>query len=292
MSSQNRVLLPLCLLSVAIIAGCSAGSSSSVDEGKMNIDTQSLGEGGCLNLQKLRAKFAGFPDGTIVRRITTSYEMSPVKPEDAIRRGFLSLNSFSNYIYSESASNRVIGGMAAVTQTGCESVKLSTDLEGAKTYKIVPAAAFADTPQPAPPLSLQLLSDDGVSMTWTLLGERDLEITTKSAVIDPCPEYTKAIATSTVHFSWGSEDDLAQKSSKISRAYLRTMSTAVVNMPDALLGLATQSQTDEQVTASGGDLQSLAKATLDSQIEQCPYRANPPSGDEPPSSGDNTPAHP
>jgi len=278
--SKNIVIMSFVLVSVI---GCAQGGGGSgeapMDPKQLDVASNEITKDGCLNLELLRKKMSAFPSQAQVRRSSTTFDMQPTSESEAVRRAFLSLNAFSNYIYQQAGISEVMDEMPKISQKKCESVTLATRLEGAKKYRIVMAEKQKTT-------VLHLENDDGTSMTWQWTGLRGFEVTIKGPVMDPCPHYAKAISTSTVQWVWGSKQELENTPARISRQYLRVISTAVVDMPEELLNLATYDEKDSQIRVSAVELKGLRSATVDPQMYQCPYRANPPSGDEPPPSND------
>ncbi len=259
---SNRIVLlasSLLLLSCAPEAGSPGG-------GPTDLVPTSLTASGCLDLGASFAQLRAMSPETRVRTSTSSVQLDG----ESLRRNFVGEISFSHYMYSEKSAAQA--EWPDVSQTGCESLSMRSAPGGEQHFKIQPSED---------PSSLVIERDDGYRMEWKLAGARNISVITTATIMDRCPQYVLAKATTTVDYRWGSPIDLSSQPITLSRSMLRAISMIVTDMPVSLLTLATF-DTDDEVTASPRDLASLTKSTIDPETQFCPYRAEPPSGAEPP----------
>ncbi|MES2962928.1 MAG: hypothetical protein V4760_03490 [Bdellovibrionota bacterium] len=253
------------LLSVGLLVSSCAPDSGSPG-GAVDLEPNSLGANGCLDLG---ATFSQIRAMSPALRMRTSTSVVDVLG-DNLRRNFIGEASFSNFKYEERALPDV--SLPEVTQTGCESLTIRTGPDGEQLYMI---KASED------PSVLVIERADGHHMEWKITSTRSLEALMIIPVMDRCPLYEKAKVKSVMEYRWGSDDELGGAPAFVSRATLRAISSVVSEMSPTLLRLATF-ETDDLVKAPKGELAKLAKAKVDPETQDCPYRAEPPSTTEPP----------
>lgn len=281
MSKDRLMILVTALASIATLASCSSGGGDSFGGGTENtpptqsfdIQAADVTSDGCLQLPALYEKLKALPSEARLRRYTPDFNIQPADSgSNELRRNFVAIVSFSNFLYEEKSAPLFIPDYPAVTQTACESAQFSSPLEGTQILQIVPTENAN---------ILKMVRDDGAEITYELKGPRELEIRFSGDVIDPCPNYNRAKATNIQKLTWGTDSEMEQAPLLVSKSFLNQISVGVQDMPTELASLAVTSDSDF-VTASALDLRSLTASSLDPRIQNCPYKASPPDGEEPP----------
>lgn len=249
-----------------LLTSCAPDSGPSISP--VDLVPSSLSAGSCLDLGATFTRLRSMGPDTSVRLHTTSVDVDG----KGLRRNFVGEIAYANFRFSTMRSRDAEREWPNVTQNGCESVVMSSGSAGDRIYKII---AQDD------PSVLKLERDDGYVMQWKIEGPRQLSLETTAMIMDRCPEYVPATATTRIDYTWGAPDEVAAVETRVSRAMLRAISMVVVDMPVPLLTLATF-DTEDDVKAPPGDLAKLPRSTIDPEMQNCPYRAEPPSGAEPP----------
>jgi hypothetical protein len=270
--------LALVTVTIAVSSLFSACSSSSdggdvgIAPGSLDIAGESLTAQGCLDLTQVTDALRRMPGQAHVRRHTQNFSIEPLEADQPLRKNFIALAAIAQFSFDERAAGQSLARLPVYSQTGCQSVDVIDSSGVPKTFTVVPSENRA---------SIHIQREDGTSQVWTLKGPREIELVETSLTMDPCPHYMRAKTTTMTTLTWGTESDIAKAEVPISRSYLRAISTAVIEMPEALKALATFDQEDA-IVAPLVELRDLKVAAIDPQIHQCPYKANPPSGEEPP----------
>jgi hypothetical protein len=257
----------------------------------MDVSGQDVTRDGCLNLQLLREKLKALPDQAVIRRYTSDFDIEKHKDAaNAPRANFSAVSAFAHFQYSEAAArlalNPAQSGPFVILDQGeqrdCNAVTIRNPIAGERVLRIVSTKS---------PNKIELESDERERVVFTLNSPRELQIEVDSAEIDFCPSYEKARIREKLVQSWGKASDLDLVPLTISTTYLKKMTLAVTEMPQALSYLISQAS-DESISVTRADLSDLALAPLDRKLQVCPYRATPPSGEEPPPPSDPAPATP
>jgi hypothetical protein len=285
----TRTFLITCTAALSVMA-CSEGKNvSELVAGEAgneestrgyDVDLTSVSPEGCLNLSELNATLAALPPDAIVRRHSLNFQIdNETEDGSRVRRNFQALAAFARFKFSERASSLEALDQPTLIQHGCETLDSSNDVEGTQSFAITPGET-AET--------LHMKDADGTEYTYRLKDARTLEVTTKGLAIDPCPSYPRAKIESTEIITWGRPDDLAKVPIMISRDMLRKISVVVQEMPEDLRGLVSTS-TEDLVPVAGSDLHILKATPMESNILKCPYKAKPPTGEEPPPPAPDSP---
>ena len=255
-------------LIAALSVGClwSCAPESGPAGGPVDLEPNSLNVNGCLDLG---ATFTQIRAMSPALRLRTSTSLVDVLG-DNLRRNFIGEATFSNFKHEEKPLSEAT--LPEIAQTGCESLTMTTGPGGGQVYMIKPSED---------PSVLVLENADGQQMEWKVTSARSLEARRLTPIVDRYPLYEKAKVKTVLEYRWGSSDELAGSPTFVSRAMLRAISSVVLDMPPALLRLATF-DTDDSVKAQASDLARLMGATVDPETQDCPYRAEPPSSAEPP----------
>jgi hypothetical protein len=298
-TKSNRTFLNLTILTATALisipllscgqnrnsAANSDGTSNSGSTSAFDLKSESLSPAGCLNLQLLASQLSTLPKEAEVRYHTRTFDMDERAVDGtALRRNFTAVAALAHFSFEQISSRAFVGNLPTITQKDCESVGMTSEIEGARLYKVVPPLAIGELKlmmMQKDPASPDRLIESGHELIYSMKGPRQLEITMTSVAIDPCPSYAKARGAAVQEIDWGSSDDLAAQPIRISRKYVGLISIAVEFMPKNLLDLVTRNS-DELISASAGDMKELRQSAPSADISKCPYRTTPPSGTEPP----------
>lgn len=238
---------------------------------------------GCLNLQAIFEKIRQLPESTVLRRYTASQRLEPRDhSKGSIRRNFTAIASFSHFMFEEKGLALASEDLPLALQADCSTANLAIDPAGMKPYQLETVEKES---------RVQLVGEDGQRIVYELAGPRELVVTTDAFAMDPCPDFAKVKTTTTRVLSWGSQEDLDRTPIQIERDLLRRISIGVADMPSELLTLVAQ-DSGPLIEVPARSLRSLASSTLETSVLQCPLRAKPPSGEEPPPSQDASEAPP
>ena len=284
-----QMLMSATLLS-ALLISCGrsqnpTGGSDFQAASALDLSSENLSPGGCLNLEIVAKQLQSLPGGAQVRYHTKNFEMSAATSEGtAVRRNFTAIAALAHFSFEQISSRQFVGELPAIKQTGCDAVEMTSEIEGARIYKVERPLANGELKlmmMQKDPQSPDLLIETGHELTYSMKSPRQLEITMTSVSIDPCPSYAKAKGTGVQEIYWGTADELATTPIQISRKYVGLISVAVDFMPRNLMDLVSRN-TDETVFPAAADLKDLKRSSPAADISKCPYRTSPPSGTEPP----------
>lgn len=280
MRARSFRTITVALASAAFAMSCSKGggflgAGGEEDHGSppptYDVKTEEISASGCLDLSALYGKLRSLPSDAVMRRYTSDFSIKG-PGNTSLRRDFVSIAAFANFAFEEKSADLYRDSFPTVVQTACDSVEFSDPLAGSETFKIEPSTATN---------TLTITREDGETRTFTLKSPRELEVVTKANTMDPCPNYTVGASTTSQSYLWGTDGEVAQQPIQVSKAYLKKISSGVTQMPGDLESLVIHESAD-YITVMSQDLRSLTAATLDPEILDCPYKANPPEGDEPP----------
>jgi hypothetical protein len=281
------VLTSACSMSLSKLAGGNHGGGDGGGDGgggsgplaqpaSLDLNVTDLSPNGCLDLQMVADRFHTFPQGSVIREYTQNFEMEnqSVDSKQLPRlRNMTAETAFSNFAYEERGAELYVSDMSTFTQTGCTGLDVTNQLGSTQHFSIV----SGDEPN-----ALHIKSADGqTDISYILKSARSMDIITVAPRIDRCPDFLKAIATTTRTREWGSQAEIDNTVVKIKAELLRKISVAVREMPDALATLLSVSSGDT-LQPETRDLRQLKNAALDPNIVRCPFDATPPSADEPP----------
>lgn len=252
----------------------------------LDVNAEEVSTDGCLDLEKIQFRMAGFPKGTVIREYTQTFEMANVAidKKPLIRlRNMSAESAFSSFRFDERESSAFLRPLPEIQQDGCRSLTMVDELKGRKNFNIL-SGSNTNT------LLIQEVGGDR-ALTYKLTSPREIEITDNNTRIDRCPDFQRAMSKTVSVRTWGTTAEVEASPAKISLNYLKQISVAVVKMPVSLSELMSMAS-NETIEPSVADLKSMRDVKLDPQIAHCPYHASPPSADEapPPEETDTLPS--
>lgn len=272
------------LCSLVLLSACGDGDPSGSPEDKvvrsLDLNVEELSQRGCLNLEATYAAIGDLPSHALVRHHTPDIRIEPTLDEPSEpRRNFLALISFSNFRYLETAARIAHASFAGFEQTDCAFVDVDSGLGAKQRFQIRRNETKS---------GVHLVAADGSEITYVLKSPRQLEIRRSGEAIDPCPNYAKVKLTSLEVLTWGTQEEFANQPLLASSGLLKRISGAITDMPTHVLTEVMTSDED-YVLADPTDLRGITAGTLDPDVLRCPYRANPPSGEEAPPADESGP---
>ena len=271
-------------LSMSLIVSCSGNNGGDAGGGgpggpngpggNLDLPTDELTAGGCLDLAHTLEKLRSVPQDTVLRRYTREFEIKQ-KENQPLRRNFAARMAKGNFVFEQKPVELFLAEGAVVTQNACESAVFDFgEGLGSATYKIEAADSRS---------KVKFVKDDGSYEIYELKGPREIEITLKQTVQDECPNkptHPTHLVSSVQNLAWGAHGQFESRPASISRSYLKEMKVAVSQMPDGLSQLMNYDP-NAVVAASAMDLRELALAPTSPDVDRCPDRVSPPSGEEP-----------
>lgn len=243
---------------------------------------------GCADVAEFFARLQSLPDGAWVRRHTVSFKPS-AQNEDGTkpRTNFLSVLAFSSFEITERRMGDFRAEIGTVEQSACQSVRFTEPGVGASEFMI-----RATTPNS---IQLGVVGDpadpakDSIRQTLEWVGPRELRIRTSYLAMDMCPDYKVVRVERTQSLQWGPEEFMASATTAdVDPVYIGRATKPLAAAPGGLTGLAVEEAVETeaapmQTTAINvSELRRLRDSQIRTDMKVCPYRAKPPTGDEPP----------
>jgi hypothetical protein len=273
-------------LSAPFLASC-AEKTGSNPAGPLDLDRADLVQNGCLDLQKAMSQFSRFPKEIRVQRHTSDFTMEPFTLENlSVRQNFAAIAAFSQYVHETKTPSEFLRDFGRVRQTQCEILEIGNDLEGYQLFEISTEPGEFDLlmrriKQTTDSETESVAETDGFELGVTLKGPREMELRTAHVIMDPCPPYPKVKSAHVQRIRWGKPSQIENELRTVSKTLIETLSASLLDMPQSLKEQAVY-ETTEVISVAASELQKLAESTLDPAVHKCPYRATPPSGEEPP----------
>lgn len=264
--------------------------SATVREVGYDIDLRQRDEG-CPDVAEFFSRLSTLPEDGWVRRHTVSFKPA-VQNEDGSkpRTNFVSVVAFSSFEISEKRVGEFRMELGTFEQTACQSLRATETGVGTRDYVIrastpssIRMALAADPADPADP------TKDDVTMDLEWIGPRELRVRSSYLAMDMCPDYKPLRVERTQSIQWGPADFPATNTTAdVDPAFISRAIKPLASVPSSLSALGTDDSLETnagtlQTTAvSVSDLRKLRDSQLRTDMMVCPYRAKPPSGDEPP----------
>ncbi|MCM2280413.1 MAG: hypothetical protein NDI61_01045 [Bdellovibrionaceae bacterium] len=251
-----------------------------------------LRQEGCPDVADFFTRLRALPSDTGVRRHTISLQPSDLNEDGSKpRTNFLSVLAFASFEFSELKMAEFRNEIGAIEQNSCANVRITEPNVGAQDWTI---RAFSPTSiRLGTAVDVNDPTKDSMTLEFEWVAARELRIRSRYSAMDFCPNYKSIQVEKTQSLQWGPADFLTQSATaEVDASYLEHAMRPLAAHPSALAvsvssvngtaGLDINSDGPRLVQAQVSDLRRLRESFVRQDMKVCPYRAKPPTGDEPP----------
>jgi hypothetical protein len=230
------------------------------------------------------------PDDAWIRRHTIDFKPGTKNHDGSTARtNFLTVLAFSSFDIFERQMMDYREQIDSVEQSGCANLRMLDSDGNAREFTIratSPTSIRLVQPKSnANPGEESTTIKDSVVMDIEWLSAQEMTVKTSYPAMDPCPDYKLLQVTRTERLRWGSPSfPQLNEIEGVDASYLSRVVRALAVIPDGISAHDIEAQAE-----SGGNLglrvtemRKLKSSQVRRDLTICPYRAKPPTGDEPP----------
>lgn len=236
---------------------------------------------GCPDLASFHGRLAKMPPDGWVRRHTINMNADDhtTKVTDTVTRGgapranFLSVLYYSNFELTEQRVPEFQAEIAPISQVGCERVVIGTQEYMVREFSSTSIRIAAMTTIKDAPFEKE-------SIRYDFRNPRSIDITRRTLVQDPCPHYDTVFVTKTTRMTWGhNSDPEVSNPQEVDSGFVRRAMRAVYKLPTSLNSF--EASGTGIVSMSVSNMADLRNSPVRRDMQACPYRAKPTTGEDP-----------
>jgi len=237
---------------------------------------------GCASFAGFIAQLALMPPDALMREVTVNLSVNDSNIDRTRpRANFLTVLNFSSLQYEQRTTSEWVSDFGAITQSGCSTVSWINPSGVIRNFQITEFTETSLKLRGQGPVADEAQNTE-VRLEW--IGPNELLVETDYPAMDFCPDYKSIRVSRQQRLRYGHPVIVqAQTTEQVDSRYLDRAVRAAVRAPASLSALDWEGVTiqAQNMDVAVADLEALTRSDVRVDLKTCPYRAKPPSGDEP-----------